>query len=62
MERIKAENIMHDGSGHYTALFKGQEMHLQATFPGATAGGMEESWAFSRRDTFVEFGLSRVNS
>jgi hypothetical protein len=43
MERIKAENITHDGSGHYTALFKDQWIHLQATFPGATPEGMEDS-------------------
>ena len=43
MERIKAENTTHDGSGHYAALFKNQDIHLRATFPGATPEGMEDS-------------------
>ena len=43
MENIRVENIIHDGSGYYTGLFKGQEIRLQATWPGATARGMEDS-------------------
>jgi hypothetical protein len=46
MERIKAENITHDGSDHYTVLFKDQEIHLRATFPSATPEEMEDSCAF----------------
>ncbi|HKX33221.1 MAG TPA: hypothetical protein VJ302_36430 [Blastocatellia bacterium] len=43
MENIRVENITHDGSGLYTALFKGEEIRLQARFAGATAEGMEDS-------------------
>ncbi|HKX31988.1 MAG TPA: hypothetical protein VJ302_30150 [Blastocatellia bacterium] len=43
MKRIKADNITHDGSGHYIGLFKGEEIRLQARFPGATPEGMEDS-------------------
>lgn len=43
MKNIRVEYITHDGSSHDTAIFRGQEIRLQPTFPGLPAQGMKDS-------------------